>query len=49
MSENAPVIKMFDALLKDETEKAIMKLIIDEKESAEIIEKMLAKRGGDSK
>lgn len=40
-NDNNPIWILFDSIIQDETEKRIMKLIIDGKTSKEIIEQLL--------
>lgn len=41
MEDNETIWTLFDSLIQDETEKKIMKLIYDEKDSEKIIEQLL--------
>lgn len=40
-TDNNPILILFDSIIQDETEKRIMKLIIDGKTSKEIVEVLL--------
>lgn len=41
MEKNETIWTLFDSLIQDETEKKILKLIYDEKDSEKIIEELL--------
>lgn len=45
MVEEKSIVDLFDCLLKDKTEKKIIKLIIDNKETEEILDQLIKKGG----